>query len=254
MKIVDNSKVEKLVSAYNNNINSVPKMQEALARGGTNEYFSSMTSWQMLQVFALKALVIDNDIDFAKLCYFKCGLLDELLVNKYDEKVLDTGIIHLTYALLSDNQELISRYGKLQYSTYNQSIQAGYGVNTYILQCIIRDDWAEFERAMVIMNAKVVPKFKMELDADFYRAFAEKDKGEMEEVLAKLVSPKVHAARNRQQIVISDFISQPALGYAKLAWLKGIEVEVDSPLVPKELLLVRPLDTYRELDLFTDFK
>jgi hypothetical protein len=36
----------------------------------------------------------------------------------------------------------------------------------------------------------------------------------------------------------------PALGYAKLAWQKGLEVEINNPLVPKEPLQVKPLDKY----------
>ena len=33
-------------------------------------------------------------------------------------------------------------------------------------------------------------------------------------------------------------------GYTKLAWRKGIEVEVNSPLISKELLPIQPLDKY----------
>ncbi|MFC4263902.1 Imm49 family immunity protein [Ferruginibacter yonginensis] len=42
----------------------------------------------------------------------------------------------------------------------------------------------------------------------------------------------------------AQYVSFPALGYAKLAWLKGIEVEVKSHLVPKELLPIQPLEKY----------
>ena len=42
----------------------------------------------------------------------------------------------------------------------------------------------------------------------------------------------------------------PALGYAKLAWLSGIEVDIDSPLVPKELL---PLQSNEKYDDSYDF-
>lgn len=36
----------------------------------------------------------------------------------------------------------------------------------------------------------------------------------------------------------------PALGYAKLAWILGMEVEIKSKLIPKALLPVLPLEKY----------
>ncbi len=55
---------------------------------------------------------------------------------------------------------------------------------------------------------------------------------------------KDHKKRNRQMGIAAEYISTPALGYAKLAWLKGMEVDIDHPFVPKELLPFRPLDKY----------
>jgi len=69
------------------------------------------------------------------------------------------------------------------------------------------------------------------------------DKGKMEEVLEKLTSPVIHKKRNDNNI-LNQYISLPALGYAKLAWRKGVEVEVRNKLVPKELLPIKPLKNY----------
>jgi hypothetical protein len=245
------NKEEKLTATYNSSIDNIPRLQVSLSEGRTNERFLSMTSWQYFQIFGLKSFFIDKDPHFAKLCFYKCGLLDELLINKYDEKILDSGIVHFTYALLSDNKDLIKRYADLKHSTYAQTIKLGNAVPMYVLQCLLKDDWNDFEQAMVIMNTKTVPKFKMELDAAFYMALAEKNKTKMEQIISELLTPKVHKLRNNQQGVFGDFISQPALGYAKLAWIKGVEIEVNSPLVPKELLPVAPLPEYKELDLFS---
>lgn len=55
---------------------------------------------------------------------------------------------------------------------------------------------------------------------------------------------KDHKKRNKYMGISQQFISIPALGYAKLAWLKGIEVEIDHPLIPKELLPYKPLEHY----------
>lgn len=62
----------------------------------------------------------------------------------------------------------------------------------------------------------------------------------------------MHKLRNKHNLLLNEFISHPALGYAKLAWLKGIEVEVESSLVPKELLPVQPLGRYINEYAFLD--
>lgn len=46
--------------------------------------------------------------------------------------------------------------------------------------------------------------------------------------------------------IAAEYISTPALGYTKLAWLKGMEIEIDHPLIPKELLPCRPLEKYED--------
>jgi hypothetical protein len=53
----------------------------------------------------------------------------------------------------------------------------------------------------------------------------------------------VHNKRSFNKLE-AQYVSFPAVGYAKLAWRKGIEVEVNSPLIPSELLPVRPLEHY----------
>ena len=129
-------------------------------------------------------------------------------------------------------------------------IKSGGTAPMYILQCLIKDDWAEYERVMPIIKSKTVPKFKMELDAAFYEALAERNQSKMEEILAELVSPKVYRQRNRNYELINEFISHPAICYARLAWFKGIEVTVNSPLVPKELLPIQPLERYEDAYVF----
>ena len=121
----------------------------------------------------------------------------------------------------------------------------------YALQCLIKDDWVEFERVMVIVKTKSISKLDMELDALFYEALAERNKTRVEQILAEFLTPKIHKKRNRHHDLINEFISHPALGYAKLAWMKGLEIQLESPLLPMELLPVKPLPTYEDIDLFS---
>lgn len=62
-----------------------------------------------------------------------------------------------------------------------------------------------------------------------------------------------HRRRN-DRIYRKDLISIPALSYAKLAYIKGYELDIDHPLIPKELLPVRPNDEYWEYDFMKEGK
>ncbi|MDO4228643.1 MAG: Imm49 family immunity protein, partial [Capnocytophaga sp.] len=80
-------------------------------------------------------------------------------------------------------------------------------------------------------------------DVNFFKSLYNKDLTNCEAVLKEMVSPKVHSKRNEDPL-LKKYISMPALGYAKLAWRRGLEVEVKSKLIPKELLPIQPLQHY----------
>lgn len=218
--------------------NCVGPESDSLFRNG------AFVLWGVHERMALKFAFIDCDISKAKQQFYSCAKLDEFLIRKYDEKILDYGINHLTYALLSDSNDLIHRYSGLAHSKYQTMVERGISTPLYILQCLIKDDWAEFEKAMIIMKSKTALRYEMELDTLFFEALAEKNKSKMESILTEFVSPKLHKSRNRYHELLKEFISHPALGYAKLAWIKGIEVEINSELVPRDLLPIKPLDNY----------
>ncbi|MGB8194027.1 MAG: Imm49 family immunity protein [Chitinophagaceae bacterium] len=245
------SKEERLIAVYESIINNLPRLKLSLQEGRTNERFISMTFHGHFECLGLKAFFIDNNLPLARLHFYNAALMDVLLTNKYDEKILDSGILRLGYALLSNSRELVEQYANLKHSNLEYAINKGSAAPVYIMQCLINENWSEFERAMTVMNTRIAPKFNMHLDAAFYTALAEKNKEKMEEILNQFVSPKVHKARNKHHVLIGEFISQPAIAYAKLAWWKGIEVEVNSPLVPKELLPITPLPEYHPIDLLS---
>jgi hypothetical protein len=86
---------------------------------------------------------------------------------------------------------------------------------------------------------------KYSLDNEFLAALAKGDHGKMEAVLNELVTPEI--ARSRAGLesgYTKDLVSSLVTIYAKLAWRRGFEVKVDSPLVSAEWLPVRPLESY----------
>jgi hypothetical protein len=200
--------------------------------------------------------LINGELNLLKYNFNVSGLIDELQIKKYNSRLLDYGLNSITYCILSDNEPLVQRYAKLRYQrgtnaelSMDEMVAIGelpIWCNT--VQFFMANDNDGVERNLNIIETKTLknlPKKEEGLkdDYEFYKALHIGDKAKMEEVLEKLTSPKIHKKRNDNPI-LNQYISLPALGYAKLAWRKGIEVEVKSPLVPKELLPIAPLDHY----------
>lgn len=192
----------------------------------------------------------------AKQSFNNCALLDIYRLNRFNDRFFDYGLHHISYAILSDNEALIQPYAKLR---YQRGINAEMSMDEMVaigelpiwcntVQFFMANDDEGVERNLNIIEIKTLPKLSkkeegLKDDYEFYKALYSSDRAKMEEVLDKLVSPKIHKKRNDNPI-LNQYVSLPALGYAKLAWRKGIEADVNSPLVPKELLPIQPLDQY----------
>jgi hypothetical protein len=247
---MDKSRDEKLLTVIDSSSVLWDKWSEALKTANKTDKDSIIKTgagvfWNKHERLALKSIFIDKDLRAAKQNLYTCGRLDEFVIRRYDANIFEYGINHFSYAMLSDSPELIHAYSNLTYLGYEKMIQRGTATPLYILQCLVKEDWTEFERAMVYMKKKTVPRFKMELDMIFYEALANKDTGRVQSVLSELVSPKVHKVRNKFLELVNEFVSHPAIGYAKLAWMKGIQIEIDSRFIPKELLPIEPLNQYQ---------
>ena len=173
---------------------------------------------------------------------------------KYNSSVFDYGKGKVCYALCSDNLEFLRRFADLRYKGDGKNypdmdimVEEGESaIYCHSILMIIKEDWDTLARNLKILESVTLPAAKgttLHLDYEFYKAILERNKTRIKEVIEELASPEIHRRRNDEPI-FSKYVSMPALGYAKLAWQKGLEVEINSPLVPKELLPVKPLDKY----------
>lgn len=199
--------------------------------------------------------VSSQDFVAAKNNFFICGLIEEFQITNYNNRLFDYGLPHICYVLLSDHEELIQRYVKLRYAAHGQIpdmdtlvLKGESAIWCNTVQLFMESNTEGIERNLNILETitlKKLPKNQelLKIDYAFYQALLDKDKGKCEELLEELLSPKVHKRRN-DIAVLAQYVSQPALGYAKLAWRHGVEVEVNSPLVPKTLLPIQPNEHY----------
>ncbi|MDO4764399.1 MAG: immunity 49 family protein [Flavobacteriaceae bacterium] len=205
--------------------------------------------------------VSQNNFIKAKQRFFNCGWLDCYSIEKYNDRFLDYNFIRPLIALLSDNEELIQRYAQLRYRSFyrkdgeeeftpltmEEMVEDGEGaVWANTIQYVMANDMQGVQRNLNIIKTKrlknVPTTDSFYYDYGFFKALYENDKTKIEEILEKFLSPKIHKERNDSPF--SKYISMPALGYAKLAWRRGLEVEIKSKLIPKELLPIQPLEKY----------
>lgn len=170
-------------------------------------------------------------------------------------RIFDYDIYNVSFTFLCDNiGYLRNTFANLAYKGDGKNypdmdimVQMGEPcIYIHSMLQILKQDWNTLARNINILEQKVINKKKNELfivDYEFYKAILEKDKKKAEKAIYRLLEPKNHKKRNDDHI-INQLISMPALGYAKLAWLSGIEVDIDSPLVPKELLPLQPNEKY----------
>lgn len=89
----------------------------------------------------------------------------------------------------------------------------------------------------------------------FFKGILDRDKDAIFDSITRLAT-KEHKRRNKNSYYMKTLISQPAMGYAKIAWINGFEVEFDSPLISNDLLPIKPSKDYQNkiqpyIDLMT---
>ncbi len=198
--------------------------------------------WDDNQIFALSAFFLEENILACKQFFYICGRVDEYLIKQHNSRILEYGMSHIAYVLLSDNINLIKRYANLAPIGYDKIIKKGSIL--YAIQLAIRDELnQDYINVLDILSHKK-SQTAIQPDVQFFKSLLDRDKCGCEAAINELLTPHRHKQRNKNKELVNEFISHPAIGYSKLAWFKGINVEIDNPLVPKLLLPINPNEQY----------
>ena len=205
--------------------------------------------------------MVEGDYAKCKQHFFTRGLIDHLLVDKYNRRIFDYALPFPAYPLVSDHRALIKSYAQLRYedtvSLYGKErilhmdemvlkTRGAEWVNT--TQQFMAEDIEGIERNLNLLELSMKRKvnYALRFDYAFYRALYEKDKGKCEEALAGLLTKRMRKTRASSEMNMNIY-SDIALCYAKLAWYCGVEVDLNSPLVPQALLPIDPLPKYEQV-------
>lgn len=216
------------------------------------------------KVFALYSLYEEQDLNKAKQYFYNCGLLNAFNIREFNDAQFTYDLHSIGYAMLSDNIPFVrNNYANLTFTDFyideNTEERIDRTMEDHVLDgddgCVFVHTIQQFllgNEDLVRRNIEIIelvrfgPKNQnnsMQYDVNFFKALLDRDKSLCEAILKDMVSPKIHQKRN-DDLLLKKYISMPALGYAKLAWILGVEVEVKSKLIPKELLPIRPLEHY----------
>lgn len=215
-------------------------------------------------IFALYSFFEEKDLNKAKQHFYNCGLLDAFGIKKFNSGQFVYDLHSIGYAMLSDNIRFVKdEFAYLTFTDFYLEDDTRTRIHRTMEDHVLAgDDGCVFvhtvqqfllgNETLVRRNIEIMErvwfsgKYKnrtMQYDVNFFKALHERDKSKCEAILREMVSPKIHQKRNDDPI-LKKYISMPALGYAKLAWILGIEVEVKSKLIPQELLPIQPLEKY----------
>lgn len=125
------------------------------------------------------------------------------------------------------------------------------GDKYFLLRCILlalTDNWQELEKyANSLLDSKYKNKIPYRPDCQFFVALCKQDIQGMEEALNILLDLKVAKKRLYDLDAFFDFyLNFIVLTYAKLAALKGFDLNIDHPTAPKELIVYAPLAEYKD--------
>lgn len=147
------------------------------------------------------------------------------------------------YGLLSDNVEVINALANSKshglIRERDNPLWAGFHV--HMLQLAIRDEHESLQAKIekLAKNGKKPEREECAKGQDFYSLLLKRDKLGLE----RLIQDK-HARIKSVNARIEEFMSFLGTVETKLCWLKGIPVQIESPLVPMELMPIEPLAHY----------
>jgi len=187
-------------------------------------------------------LFVEKDVVKAKQCFYLYGKVTEYLCKTTDVSMILGMTQDNSYTLLSDSHSLIDTLPEWRYAGYDFDIKKG-SLKYIIQNVVVGNDSKALELLDLFHNKHCKMTFKDENES-ILREIIKGDKQKIEELLSFLLLPKNHKKTNGIYPLRRDLLSFPALGFAKLAWLRGIQVDIDHPLLPKELLPIHPNQEY----------
>lgn len=187
----------------------------------------------------------ENDIEKAKQSIYLGQKLLEFM-NKCEKNKYFPTQLNKLFFLCSDSREVIDNFKKFDIETIpnlEYRIEQGHTLG-FVAQQILKCNNQKALYYLDIYRTKYRPHTLKIYDIEILEAIINEDKTKIQELLKIYLLPKNHNKSSEKGMLSHGLLSYEATVFAKLAWLKGIEVNVNHKLLPKELLPVQPNENY----------
>lgn len=198
--------------------------------------------------FALECFFIKDDLDEAKNWFYVSALASTVGIERYGRDLMRFST-PLNFAMLSDCKALQERLARLTYPAREaRLVKRDFDLSVRLQQRLLLDDYhgaqADYEALLPSLVKKAYGRFGP--DMLVFEGLINRDMERLETGMAQLLEKSMVRYRNKDSIPgIGEWLSHPAMWYAKLAWIKGMEIQIDHPMVPMALLPVSPLPEYK---------
>ena len=213
--------------------------------------------------YAIHAYYIENDINKAKDLFSLVGKYRLEQAKKTEgSRIFQTARTLISNIAISDNLNLIKEYNDFDYpisyvsrnktvtTSFKEWVQEGEEGSIYsklMLNAMNQELTKLEENLYTFKNITLKKKMneKMFMDLEFYENLLKKDTNLIQSSIENFLTKKEHKYRNQHDI-FPELISYPAIGYAKIALINGIEIEIMNDLIPMDLIKVKQLESYSE--------
>ncbi len=191
------------------------------------------------EIRGLKYFFIDNDLHGLKQSFYvACKLV--MASQKEKEPVYDAFSTYapFLYGLLSDSTEIYDWLAHAELKEKN-TVKTPHFLFHQFQLVLRRDDEALRETiAVVAKKGGKHDKALSQAGQDFFSLLLKQDKEGLQALIED--QAKIKSAQELE----GQFLAGFAVVHAKLCWYRGIEVQIQNPLVPMPLMPIRPLESY----------
>jgi hypothetical protein len=228
-------------------IDEITQELESNARDYRYGFRTRNLSWILLCMSSrhlqcgMHAYYVNRDATQFKQEFYVASMLELRRYNFHHEQEFGLGSV-LSYALLSDCSRVISEAAALEVPEHLKHRDDPRASNflLHMYQLAVRGEEDALRKKIAIGAKRSGKSFREEFASgtDFFSLLLARDKRGLEARITMLTRIPTKAA------VFEGLIALGAAKEAKICWLKGIEVQIDSPMLPMELMPHQPLPHY----------
>jgi hypothetical protein len=202
-------------------------------------YVSGISSLD--EFLAIYAIIVEEDIPKAKNLYYEAAMAIKYIIEISGEDPFVL-IKNAFFPILSDSSKAIDDFLLYKPTPAHEKISAFQIHFGCALQAVLSDNKEELEKRIALASRKCTKGLFKQFEGIIvvFEGFLFDDVGRIENGIVDIIKKTI----KKSESITKDYIHFEATGLAKLAWRKNLKVEIDSKLIPKQLLPFEELPHY----------